>query len=180
MKTVIFGSEGNIGRKLREIFPEAFGIDRVPGADFVVEMADIDYSAEPLRSVLANADIVLHLATSPDVAAPDDIQYQAVIDAARLLDACQRVPVPRVLLPSSDWAEPKIGWDKINTYGHSKRVFETMASMYRHSTGLRCAALRLGWVAPTPEIAAAAPQWLRDNYWDNERLFTEVRAALDL
>ncbi len=117
MKTVIFGSEGNIGKKLRTIFPGAFGVDRVQGADLVASMEEVDFDAEPLKSRLAEADVVLHLATSPSTQAPDEVHYQAVIDAARLLMACQKVPVPRVLLPSSDWADPKRGWPPMNTYG---------------------------------------------------------------
>src|SRR5262249_3261451 len=142
MKTVIFGSEGNIGKKLRTIFPDAFGVDRVPGADLVASMAEVDYDAEPLKSRLAEADIVLHLATSPSTQDPADTPSQAGIDAARLLKACQRVPVPRVLLPSSDWADPKRGWPPINTYGYSKRMLEAMATMYTFSTGKICAAIR--------------------------------------
>ena len=176
----MFGSEGNVGGKLREIFPDAFRIDRVPGADLVAEMRDIDYDAEPLKSRLAEADLVLHLATSANVDAPDSVHYAAVIEAARLLDACQRIPVPRVLLPSSDWADPKPGWARINTYGYSKRVFETMASMYNHSTGKLCVAFRFGWVAHDLDEVRRSPQWLQDNYWDNARLFREVRAALQL
>lgn len=181
MKAVIFGSQGNVGRRLRRIFPDAFGVDQSEGADLVVAMRDVDYDAEPLRSRLAEADVVLHLATSARVDDPDDVHYQAVVDAARLLAACQKVPVPRVLLPSSDWADPKRGWPPINPYGYSKRVFETMATMYAYSTGKICVAMRLGWVARDyAEFEAAEPKWLRDNYWDDERLFHEVRRALDL
>jgi nucleoside-diphosphate-sugar epimerase len=180
MKTVIFGSEGNIARRLKRIFPDAFGVDRVPGADVVATMADVDYDAEPLRSRLAEADLVLHLATSPKTDDPDDIHYQAVIDAARLLKACQKVPVPRVLLPSSDWAEPKRGWPPMNTYGYSKRAFETMASMYTFSTGKLCVAFRFGWVADRAVIDASNAGVVRENYWDDARLFHEVRRALDL
>ena len=180
MKTVIFGSEGNIAKRLRPLFPDAFGVDRVPGADLVASITDVDYDAEPLRSRLAEADVVLHLATSPRTHDPDEVHYQAVIDAARLLKACQAVPVPRVLLPSSDWAEPKRGWPAMNTYGYSKRMLESMAAMYSFSTGKRCVALRFGWVAPWSDIEAAGDSPLRGNYWDDARLLHEVRRGLDL
>jgi nucleoside-diphosphate-sugar epimerase len=179
LKAVIFGSEGNVGRRLKPLFTEVFGVDQVPGADLVAPIKDIDFAAEPIAGRLKAADVVLHFATSPNVAAHDDVQYQAVVDAARLLDACQRIPVPRLLLPSSDWAEPKVGWAGINTYGHSKRVFETMAAMYRFSTGQRCAALRIGWVAAPGQYEASA-DWLKANYWSTERLISEVRATLEL
>lgn len=177
MKLLVIGAMGNIGRRLMAAFPGSVGMDRVPGADIVADLATIDYAAPAIRDVLASVDGVIHVATSADVDAPDDLYYQAVIDAARLLDACQRVPVPRVILPSSDWAEPKAGWVKINTYGHSKRVFETMAAMYQHSTGMRCIALRIGWVAPPGDLEGAAA-WLKANYWSTERLLAEVAIAL--
>ncbi|MBI4920688.1 MAG: NAD(P)-dependent oxidoreductase [Devosia nanyangense] len=179
MKLLIVGAMGNVGHRLMTAFPGAIGMDRVPGADIVADLATIDYAAPQIRDVLAAVDGVIHVATSADVDAPDDVHYQAVIDAARLLDACQRVPVPRVILPSSDWAEPKPGW-AINTYGHSKRVFETMAAMYRHSTGKHCVALRIGWVAHDLEEVRRSPKWLQDNYWDDARLVREVKAALQL
>ena len=180
MRTVIIGSEGNVGRRLKTAFPGAIGIDRVAGADIVADLATIDYDAPAVRDALATAEAVIHVATSPNIAAPDDIHYQAVIDTARLLAACQRYPVPRLLVPSSDWADPKAGWAGLNTYGHSKRVFETMAAMYRHSTGQICTALRIGWVAHDLDEVARSPQWLQDNYWDDARLIAEVRAALGL
>lgn len=180
MNTVILGSEGNVGRRLRRAFPGAIGIDRVAGADIVADLATIDYAAPEIHAALAGAEVVIHVATSPDIAAPDDVHYQAVIDAARLIAACQHIPVPRVILPSSDWAEPKDGWAGLNTYGHSKRVFETMAAMYRHSTGKHCTALRIGWVAHDLDEVARSPKWLQDNYWDDARLISEVTAALGL
>lgn len=177
MALIIFGSEGNVGRRLMAAWPGAVGIDRAPGADIVADLETIDYEEPRIAGLLADAEGVIHVATSPDVDAPDDVQYQAVIDAARLLKACQRVPVPRVILPSSDWADPKRGWMNINTYGHSKRVFETMADMYRFSTGKRCVALRIGWVARPGEYEVA-DEWLRANYWSTERLLAELATAL--
>lgn len=180
MTTVIFGSEGNVGRRLKAAFPGAIGIDRVAGADIVADLATIDYESPEIHALLGKAEIVLHVATSPDVDAPDEVHFQAVVDAARLLLACQRYPVPRVLLPSSDWAEPKRGWAAINPYGYSKRMFEEMAAMYRFSTGKICAAMRIGWVAhDLAQVKASAP-WLQANYWDDARLIREVKKALDL
>lgn len=178
MKVVIFGSEGNVGRRLRTHFPRTIGIDRVAGAEIVADLESLDFDAPEIAHALASADAVIHLATSANVEDPDAVHYQAVIDAARLLAACQRYPVPRVLLPSSDWASPKRGWMSINTYGHSKRVFETMAEMYRFSTGRVCTALRIGWVARGRAEVEAAPEWLRANWWPDERLFAEVDTAL--
>jgi nucleoside-diphosphate-sugar epimerase len=179
MKLLIIGSQGNIGRRLMAAFPGSIGIDRLPGADIVADLATIDYAKPEIAAALSAADGVIHVATSANAHGPDDVHYQAVIDTARLLDACQRHKVPRLVLPSSDWAEPKPGWlEGVNTYGHSKRVFETMAAMYAHSTGLRCVALRIGWVPRSPQELVGAEKWLIANHWDDARLMAEFTAAL--
>jgi hypothetical protein len=87
-------------------------------------------------------------------------------------------PVPRLILASSDWAAPKVAWAEINTYGHSKRVFEAMAAMYQHATGCRATGLRFGWVPASPASLIGAEPWLLENYWDDARLVREVEAAL--
>ena len=50
MKTVIFGSEGNVAKRLKTIFPDNFGVDRVEGADLVAAMDTLDYDAEAIFS----------------------------------------------------------------------------------------------------------------------------------
>jgi nucleoside-diphosphate-sugar epimerase len=110
---------------------------------------------------------------SPDTAAPDRAHYAAVVDAARLVTACAAANVPRLVLASSDWATPKAGWAEINTYGHSKRVFEALAAMYSHAPGRRAVALRIGWVAHDKSALEGAADWLLANYWDDTRLIAE-------
>lgn len=177
MKLIITGSEGNIGRKLRPAFPDAVGIDIAPGADIVADLSAIDYDAPEVKAAFEAADGLLHLATCANPDAPDAVHFQAVIDAARLLDACRTYRIARVVLPSSDWADPKPLMARINTYGHSKRVLEAMAAMYGQSSG-RAVALRFGWVPHSPQALEGAPDWLLANYWDTGRLIAEVRAAL--
>src|SRR5690606_4360877 len=118
--------------------------------------------------------------TSANVDDPDAVHWQAVADTARLLRACDRYGIRRVVLPSSDWAEPKTRWaeHEINAYGHSKRIIEAMALMYNMTPGRHAVALRSGGVRRAPaELEGAAP-WLKANYWDDERLLGQVKAAL--
>lgn len=180
MTIIIVGSMGNIGRRLMAAFPDAIGIDRVAEADIVADLATIDYDATLVRKAFERADGLIHVATSANVGDPDAVHWQAVADTARLLRACDRYNVRRVVLPSSDWAEPKTRWaeHEINAYGHSKRVIEAMALMYNTKPGRHAVALRFGWVPRAPaELEGAAP-WLKANYWDDERLVGQVKGAL--
>lgn len=178
MPLVITGSQGNIGRRLMAAFPGAIGIDRHPDADIVEDLSTIDYDATIVRRAFETCDGLIHLATSADVEAPDSVHWRAVVNGTRLVEACATYDVPRLVLPSSDWAEPKATALRINVYGHSKRVFEAMAAMYAMTDGRRAVALRYGWVPSDPAELENAPDWLRANYWDDARLVAEVRAAL--
>lgn len=177
MPLLITGSQGNIGRRLMAAFPDAVGIDRDPGADIVDDLATIDYESTVVRRALESCDGLIHLAISADPEAPEMVHWRAVVEAARLVEACASCNVPRLVLPSSDWAEPKWGFE-INAYGHSKRVMEAMAAMYAMAPGRRAVALRYGWVARDPDEVEAAPDWLKANCWDDARLIAEVKRAL--
>ena len=111
---------------------------------------------------------------------PDAVHWQAVTDTARLLAACDRYDIRRVVIPSSDWAEPKTRWamQNQNAYGYSKGVFEAMARMYNVNPNRHCVALRIGWVARNLAEVEAADIWLQANYWDDARLIGQVQAAL--
>lgn len=177
MQLVITGSEGTIGRRLKAAFPGAIGIDVAGGADIVADLGVLDYTRHFIAETLRNADAVIHLATSADPDAPSDVHWQAVANAARLVAACAHAGVPAIVIASSDWAEPKNGLSA-NAYGHSKRVMEALAAMYALAPDRRAVALRVGWVPQSEGEVAAAPGWLRANYWDNARLVAEFRAAL--
>jgi nucleoside-diphosphate-sugar epimerase len=120
------------------------------------------------------------VATSANVNDSDAVHWQAVADTARLVQACDRYNVRRVVLPSSDWAEPKTRWAtlELNAYGHSKRIIEAMALMYNMTPGRRAVALRIGWVPHDPSEVATAEPWLQANYWDDARLIAQVKTAL--
>lgn len=182
MKLIIIGSEGNVGRRLMKAFPGAIGIDRVETARIVGDIATLDYDRPEVRAAFEAADGVIHVATSPNVEAPDAAHWEAVVGAARLMEACDRFGIKRVVLPSSDWAEPKTRWadNEQNAYGRSKRVMEEMALMYNMTPGRMCVALRIGWVVHDPKIVEGAADWLKANMWDDVRLIGQMKAALGM
>ncbi|MFG1247319.1 NAD-dependent epimerase/dehydratase family protein [Xanthobacter flavus] len=179
MKIVITGSEGNIGRALKRIWPDAIGIDWRGYPDLRCDLRAKYMLSHPIPSVLGGADAVIHLATSPDPGGPVLAHLEALTITARLVETCAQLRVPRLILPSSGWAEPAPGWpQEMTAYGHSKRAIEEMAAMYR-AAGLHCVALRYGWYAERfedlPQDAAPA---LLASWWGPERLECEMRAAL--
>ncbi|WP_026871446.1 NAD-dependent epimerase/dehydratase family protein [Inquilinus limosus] len=178
MKLIITGSEGNIGRRLRRAFPGCIGIDRAAGAEIRADLSIVDYGDPAIAAVLRGADALIHLATSADPDAPEAVHWQAVVDAARLFAACAAHGVGRIVVASSDWAAPKNG-AAINSYGRSKLALESLAAMY--AAGQRSArVIRVGWVPHDPAELAAAPDWLRRNCWDDDRLAAEFRRALPI
>ena len=177
MTLVIVGAAGNIGRRLMTAFPGSVGIDRHIDADIVADLATADYDSVELRLALESATGLVHVATDARPNAPAEIHFATVTAASRLVEACLRYRVPRLVLPSSGWADPKPGYGPINPYGHSKRVFEAMAAMYV-AAGLHAKALRFGWVPRDPREVEAAPPELRADYWNDTRLIAEVKAAL--
>lgn len=178
MALIITGSEGTIGRRLRPAFPGCIGIDRAAGAEIQADLSTVDYGDPPIVAALRGADALIHLATSADPDAPEAVHWQAVIDAARLFAACAAQGVGRVIVASSDWAAPKHG-AAINSYGRSKLALESLAAMY--AAGPRSARIiRVGWVPHDPAALAAAPDWLRRNHWDDDRLIEEFRRALSV
>jgi nucleoside-diphosphate-sugar epimerase len=178
MQLLVTGSMGTLGRKVMRAFPGSIGLDVRHGADIVGDLATIAYARGEIARALASVDALVHLATSPDPNAPDAVHWQAVANASRLLQACQAVGLTNVVLASSDWAQPKGPGATINTYGHSKRVFEAMAAMFSSTPGRRGVALRIGWVPACTSDLDGAPEWLRANYWDDARLIAELRTAL--
>src|ERR1700712_1056643 len=100
MRLVIIGSEGNVGRRLMAAFPGSIGIDAKPGATIVADLATIDYDTPAVADALKTADGVVHLATSANPGAPDHVHFTAVVNTARLVAACEKYDVLRLVLPS--------------------------------------------------------------------------------
>lgn len=177
---VITGSEGSVGQKLMHALPDPVGVDRKPTATIVADLETADYSSGPLADALHTADAVIHLATDPNPEAPAEVHLAAAVAGARLVGAAARIGVPRLLLASSDWADPILSGLEVNPYGRSKRVFEELAQIYNAIPGLSGGSLRIGWVPRDPAEVEEAPDWLRANHWPDETLIKSVRYALDL
>jgi len=176
VKVVVVGSQGRIGARLMRAFPGAIGIDRRPGADVVVDLADADYGAEPLRGALAGATTLIHLAAGSGIDAPDAVHWQAIGYSLRLLLAAQAARIGHLIVASSDWAGPGEGLP-VSVYGHSRRVLEALAAMYGVPPR-RATVIRVGWVPASVEEVATAPDWLAANHWSDERLLAEFRQAI--
>lgn len=175
---LITGAAGNIGRRLMAGLSDTVGVDVRPGVDHVIDLVATHYDSAPWPDLLPAADAVIHLATSADPEADEAVHFAAVSLTARLVAACARYDVPRLILPSSGWADPGPG-KTLNAYGASKRAIEAMAAMYGLAAGRSAVALRFGWVPGDPGEVALAPNWLQADYWPDERLLLEVRAALE-
>lgn len=173
---VITGSEGAIGRRLCPALEPVLKVDRAGHPHLRLDLTVDDLA--PLMPALARAEAVIHLATSADPEAPIEAHIDAVIGCARLVRAALEVPVPRLVLASSDWAEPKAPGLRPGAYGQSKRAIEALAAAYGERPGASAVALRFGWVTDDAAALKAAPDWLRANHWDDTRLLAEVRAAL--
>ena len=177
MPIIITGSEGNIGRRLRRAFPDAIGIDIRPGAELRANLEFIDYGSRDIRRAFDAADGLIHLATSADPDAPEDVHWQAVVNSSRLIAAAAARDIKRLVIASSDWADPDDGLE-INAYGHSKRVMEIMTAMYDHAPGRRGRSVRIGWVPRNEAELEGAPDWLKDNHWSDRKLERAFRRAL--
>ncbi len=175
---VITGSEGNIGRRLRRVFPAVVGIDRAAGAEIQVDLGVADFEAPELVAALAGAEAVIHLGTSPHPDGPAEDHLAAVLNSARLVDACARADVPKLVLASSGWAAPENIGQELNAYGQSKRAMEALAGIYSAMPGRRAVALRIGWVPRDASQVAGAEEWLQRDYWDDETVAARFRAAL--
>ncbi|WDR04577.1 NAD(P)-dependent oxidoreductase [Devosia rhodophyticola] len=180
MRLLVTGALGAVGRTVMTAFPDSVGLDIRPGTDITADLGTIDYNDPRIVTALTNVDALVHLGTSPNPKAADEVHWQAVSNCARLLQAAQRMQVKNVVLASSNWAEPINPAMIINAYGDSKRVFEQLAAMYDHGEGQRAVALRIGWVPHSPDQYTKAEQWLKDNFWSGERLIDEMRRALGL
>ena len=175
---VIVGGCGLIGRKLKKEWPDAVCVDRFQGADFVCDLGCLNGRNSAFHSILQAAEVVIHLATSADPEEPESIHFHSVVDTAKLVAACDAANVQKLIIASSDWAEPKAAHLRINSYGYSKRVIEAMAEMYSHCEGRLATAIRIGWVPDESVDIDEAPDWLLDNYWSDAKLIKEFSRVI--
>ncbi|WFB37371.1 NAD(P)-dependent oxidoreductase [Kiritimatiellota bacterium B12222] len=176
---LILGACGTIGKKLKHAWPHALTVDKKSEADLVFDLADLSTAPSPLTPFLNSADVVIHLASTAEPDSPAHIHFESVIHAANLVSACVAAEVPHLILASSDWAAPKAPHLRINTYGHSKRVMETMAEMYSHLEGIEATAIRIGWVPDEQIDFEKVPNWLLENYWNDQKLIERIHTEIE-
>lgn len=172
-QVLIIGAAGNIGRRLLRHFDGAIGVDRVAGCDLRVDLSEPIVPGDSFDRALQEAQCVVHLATSANPEAPPKVHLAAIAETASLLCACARHTVSHVVLPSSNWVEPRDPQLFSNAYGQSKRAIEAMAVVYSRLPECRATALRIGWVPAKASAAIGAPDWLARDYWDDARLCAE-------
>lgn len=177
MTLLITGAMGNVGRRVMKAHPDAIGLDRVAGTDITCDLAQSSDLSAQLDAILPRVNAVVHLATVANPEAPEDDHFNAIIGSTRLVQAAARHSVKKLVLASSDWAEPKGGM-YINAYGYSKRVMEDLAAMYRLNADRHAIALRIGWVPRNKSELVGAEDWLVANYWDDTHLLREIANAL--
>lgn len=174
---VVTGSRGRIGRRVMAAFPDATGIDIAEGAHIRADLATADLGAGPVHAALSRARVVLHLAAEPSPEAPPEAHLAGALMTSRLVEACARIRVPRLVLASSLWADPQPPM-VLNAYGQSKRMAEALAAIYDAMPGYTACAIRFGWVPASEDEVARAPDWLRAIHWPEARLIGEVQQAL--
>ncbi len=111
-----------------------------------------------LTEAMAQHDVVLHLASNPDIARaatePEVDFYQGTLLTNNVVEAMRRAGVPRVLYASGSGVYGEIGHTEaaedfgplipVSTYGASKLAGEALISSYCHMFGLTACVFRFG------------------------------------
>ena len=111
-----------------------------------------------LTEVLMGHDVVIHLASNPDIARaavePDIDFYQGTVLTNNVVEAMRRAGVPRILYASGSGVYGEIGETEayedmgamipVSTYGASKLAGEALISSYCFMFGLTACAFRFG------------------------------------
>lgn len=197
---LITGANGNIGRKLRDAWGDAYDlllIDSDSGDDPEVLAFDLAEWDETWVALFEGVDTVIHLAANPDEHSSWETLVRPNIDAlCNVFHAAALAGVDRVIFASSNHAmggyrelgdmpitvdlPPRPG----NAYGAAKLFGERLGKSFAHAFDVTVIALRLGWVQPGANRPETLPDewsrflWLSNN--DMVRLFDRaVDADLD-
>ena len=197
---LITGANGNIGRKLRAAWGDAYDlvlIDAESGDDPEVVAADLaDWDASWV-DLFEGVDTVIHLAANPSEHASWEALTRPNLDAlCNVFHAAALAGVDRVIYASSNHAMGgyrDLGDMPItvnlparpgNPYGAAKFFGERLAKSFAAAFQVSVIALRLGWVQPDANRAETLPDdwsrslWLSDA--DMVRLFDRsVESELD-
>jgi nucleoside-diphosphate-sugar epimerase len=178
---LVTGSAGWIGRAVcAELITRGHrvrGLDRVPSpalADAVV--CDV-VNPDDLARALADMDIVVHLAATPDEADfLTSLLPNNVVGLYHTLEAARHARLARVVLVSSGQLyrghvgplpiTPATPTSPRNWYALTKVLTEAAGQVYAHAHGLSVVVIRPGWVPRDPAHAAelAASAHGKDSY----------------
>ena len=160
-RILITGSEGVVGRRLRAVFPNAYGLDIASSADVRADL--LDYPDLP------DCDVIIHLACAtknPTAPFEEQAPNLHMAEVVVLTSISRGVPV---VFASSVWAQVH----PLNAYACMKRCVEQMVDSHGG------ASIRLGWIGHTPETLAEADTFLRSVAWSDEQLHAEFLNAVD-
>ena len=197
---LITGANGNIGRKLRAAWGDAYDLvlmDAEAGDDPEVLAVDLAEWDDSWAGVFEGVDTVIHLAANPSEHASWEALTRPNLDAlCNVFHAAALAGVERVVYASSNHAmggyrelgdmpitvdlPPRPG----NAYGSAKLFGERLGKSFAHAFQITVVALRMGWVQPGANLARSLPdEWSRALWLSNDdmvRLFdSAVEADLD-
>ena len=151
-----------------------------------------------LTQALAGHDVVLHLASNPDIARaatePEVDFYQGTLLTNNVLEAMRRSGVKRLLYASGSGVYGELGeapvgeedgpFQPVSTYGASKLAGEALIASYCAMFGLRACAFRFaggarGWKGDVPVVRLKSDR-IRALGWSSRWTSREaIRAALE-
>jgi uronate dehydrogenase len=178
MRVVVTGAAGAIGRVvtagLAGAGHQVVAVDRValdgsPAAAVVPVVADV-LDADAMRSAMADADGVVHLASIPHEASLPEILRSHVETTAVLLDTMVETGATRMVFASSNHAvgrTPRAELLRVGTrprpdtfYGVGKVSAEALGSLYADRHGISFVACRIGSFLPRPTSRRQLSTWL--------------------
>jgi NAD+ dependent glucose-6-phosphate dehydrogenase len=194
---LITGACGNLGRKLRAAWNDAYDlvlVDQVADPDQPdLIVADLAEPSPDWMECFHGADVVVHLAANPNEFAPWEQLYRPNIDAvANVLNAAILAGVERIVFASSNHAmggyreigdgpihvdlDPRPG----NSYGATKLMGERLGKSAATAYDLSFVALRIGWVLQGDNRPENLPDdWAKKLWLSNNDLVRLFDAAVE-
>ena len=194
---LITGASGNIGRKLREAWADAYDlvlIDRQADPDDrEVVVADLSVLDESWLTHFHGVDTVVHLAANPNEFASWEELEQPNIDAlCNVFHASALAGVERLIFASSNHAMGgyrELGDMPITVhlspkpdgpYGAAKLMGERLGQSLSRAFDITFIALRLGWIQPGENLPETLPdEWSRGMWLSNNDLIRLLDCAVE-
>ncbi len=193
---LITGANGNIGRKLREAWGDAYDlvlIDENTGGDTEILHADLAEWDPSWVELFEGVDTVIHLAANPSEHASWESLIRPNLDAlCNVFHAAALAGVERVVFASSNHAmggyremgdmpitvdlPPRPG----NSYGACKLFGERLGKSFAQAFEVTVIALRLGWVQEGANLPRSLPDdWSRSIWLSNDDMVRLFDAAVE-